>query len=106
MVATYIVINSVSLHNRTVELMKVGMVPIYSPSAIVHSIHREVTTASFSPGDTAWMLSATALVLSMTIPGLALYYSGLVRVKVSIHYFYGCQFPGEKTTSLRTSWRA
>jgi ammonium transporter, Amt family len=32
-------------------------------------------------GDTAWMLSATVLVLLMTIPGLALYYGGLVRPK-------------------------
>ena len=32
-------------------------------------------------GDTAWMLSATVLVLLMTIPGLALYYGGLVRTK-------------------------
>ncbi|MFL5004993.1 MAG: ammonium transporter [Microvirga sp.] len=32
-------------------------------------------------GDTAWMLSATVLVLLMTIPGLALFYGGLVRTK-------------------------
>jgi ammonium transporter, Amt family len=32
-------------------------------------------------GDTAWMLVATALVLLMTIPGLALFYGGLVRAK-------------------------
>ncbi len=32
-------------------------------------------------GDTAWMLSATALVLFMTLPGLALFYAGLVRSK-------------------------
>ena len=32
-------------------------------------------------GDTAWMLSATALVLMMTIPGLALFYGGMVRKK-------------------------
>jgi len=32
-------------------------------------------------GDTAWMLSSTALVLLMTIPGLALFYSGMVRKK-------------------------
>ena len=30
-------------------------------------------------GDTAWMLTATALVLMMTIPGLALFYGGMVR---------------------------
>jgi len=32
-------------------------------------------------GDTAWMLSSTALVLMMTIPGLALFYAGMVRKK-------------------------
>src|SRR3989337_2692638 len=32
-------------------------------------------------GDTAWMLVATALVLMMTIPGLALFYAGMVRKK-------------------------
>ncbi len=32
-------------------------------------------------GDTAWMLVATALVLMMSVPGLALFYGGLVRTK-------------------------
>src|SRR4029079_8660124 len=32
-------------------------------------------------GDTAWMLTSTAFVLMMTIPGLALFYGGLVRTK-------------------------
>ncbi|MBO6633097.1 ammonium transporter [Parvibaculum sp.] len=32
-------------------------------------------------GDTAWMITATALVLMMTIPGLALFYGGMVRKK-------------------------
>ncbi|MFZ4407221.1 MAG: ammonium transporter [Paracraurococcus sp.] len=32
-------------------------------------------------GDTAWMLTATALVLMMTVPGLALFYAGMVRKK-------------------------
>jgi ammonium transporter, Amt family len=34
-----------------------------------------------SGGDTAWMLTSTALVLMMTIPGLALFYGGMVRKK-------------------------
>jgi ammonium transporter, Amt family len=38
-------------------------------------------TSGISPADTAWMIVATALVLMMTIPGLALFYSGLVRKK-------------------------
>ena len=32
-------------------------------------------------GDVAWMMTSTALVLFMTIPGLALFYGGLVRSK-------------------------
>jgi Amt family ammonium transporter len=37
--------------------------------------------SKIDPADTAWMISATALVLMMTIPGLALFYSGMVRKK-------------------------
>jgi Amt family ammonium transporter len=37
--------------------------------------------AKVDTGDTAWMLSSTALVLLMTIPGLALFYAGMVRKK-------------------------
>jgi ammonium transporter, Amt family len=35
--------------------------------------------SGLNSGDTAWMLTATALVLMMTIPGLALFYGGMVR---------------------------
>jgi len=38
-------------------------------------------TAEINAADTAWMIVATALVLMMTIPGLALFYSGMVRKK-------------------------
>ena len=38
-------------------------------------------TSKIDTADTAWMISATALVLMMTIPGLALFYAGLVRKK-------------------------
>src|SRR5271170_5530905 len=34
-----------------------------------------------SGGDTAWMLTSTALVLMMCVPGLALFYGGMVRKK-------------------------
>ena len=40
-----------------------------------------VTNDKISSGDTAWMLTSTALVLMMTIPGLALFYGGMVRKK-------------------------
>ncbi len=38
-------------------------------------------TPTPNPGDTAWMLTSSALVLMMSIPGLALFYGGLVRTK-------------------------
>src|SRR5262249_10180907 len=37
--------------------------------------------ASSGPGHNAWMMTSTALVLFMTLPGLALFYGGLVRRK-------------------------
>lgn len=40
-----------------------------------------VATSTINSGDTAWMLTSTALVLFMTIPGLALFYAGMVRKK-------------------------
>jgi Amt family ammonium transporter len=39
------------------------------------------TAAKIDAADTAWMLGATGLVLMMTIPGLALFYAGMVRKK-------------------------
>jgi Amt family ammonium transporter len=39
------------------------------------------TAFKIDTGDTAWMLTSTALVLMMTIPGLALFYGGMVRKK-------------------------
>jgi Amt family ammonium transporter len=34
-----------------------------------------------NPGNVTWMITATVLVLLMTVPGLALFYGGLVRAK-------------------------
>jgi ammonium transporter, Amt family len=41
----------------------------------------EAAKPTIDSGDTAWMLTSTALVLMMTIPGLALFYGGMVRKK-------------------------
>ncbi|NKQ12406.1 ammonium transporter [Pseudomonas sp. SST3] len=46
--------------------------------------------ATLDSGDTAWMLTATALVLFMTIPGLALFYSGMVRAKNILSVMMQC----------------
>lgn len=46
--------------------------------------------ATLDSGDTAWMLTATVLVLFMTLPGLALFYGGLVRVKNYLSVLMHC----------------
>jgi Amt family ammonium transporter len=46
--------------------------------------------ASQSSADTAWILAATALVLFMTMPGLALFYAGLVRAKNTLSVMMHC----------------
>ncbi|GMQ83613.1 MAG: ammonium transporter [Gammaproteobacteria bacterium] len=46
--------------------------------------------AKLDSGDTAWMLTATALVLFMTIPGLSLFYAGMVRSKNVLSVMMQC----------------
>ncbi|OGI56281.1 MAG: ammonia channel protein [Candidatus Muproteobacteria bacterium RBG_19FT_COMBO_61_10] len=45
---------------------------------------------TLNTGDTAWMLTSTALVLFMTIPGLALFYAGMVRSKNVLSVMMQC----------------
>ena len=46
--------------------------------------------ATLDTGNTAWILTSTALVLFMTLPGLALFYGGLVRTKNVLSVFMQC----------------
>ena len=48
------------------------------------------TAAEVSAGDTAWMLTAAALVLFMTVPGLSLFYAGMVRSKNVLSVLMQC----------------
>ncbi|RLA32024.1 MAG: ammonia channel protein, partial [Gammaproteobacteria bacterium] len=45
---------------------------------------------TLSAGDTAWMLTSTALVLMMVIPGLSLFYAGMVRAKNALSVMMQC----------------
>ena len=54
-----------------------GSLAVSLPSAAL----AQSDTPALDSGDTAWMLTATALVLMMTIPGLVMFYGGLVRKK-------------------------
>ena len=49
--------------------------------AVALPAQQALAAASINKGDTAWVITATCLVVLMTIPGLALFYGGLVRSK-------------------------
>ncbi len=64
--------------------------PEQETPAEVEETPAEEETPTLNSGDTAWMLIATALVLFMTIPGLALFYGGLVRVQNVLSVLMQC----------------
>ncbi len=62
------------------RLRWVGLGPALAALVTASSAQAQ-NVAAVSSGDTAWILASTALVLLMTLPGLALFYGGLVRSK-------------------------
>jgi ammonium transporter, Amt family len=60
-----------------------------------------VAEAVADSGDTAWVLTASALVLMMTLPGLALFYGGLVRTKNFLSVLIQC---GAITAVVSVLW--
>ena len=58
------------------------------PFLILFSIG--ISADELNSGDTAWILTSTALVLFMTLPGLSLFYAGLVRSKNAISVLMQC----------------
>ena len=71
---------------RNVALAGVGSLILTACAGAVHA----QAPAAAEPAHTAWILSATALVLFMTLPGLALFYAGLVRAKNSLSVMMHC----------------
>ncbi|MBI3506792.1 MAG: ammonium transporter [Proteobacteria bacterium] len=64
------------------KLARLGALAMVGVVGLVGSAFAEdAATPKIDSGDTAWMLTSTALVLLMTIPGLALFYAGMVRKK-------------------------
>jgi len=64
------------------------LVPLLAASAAF--AEGEAAPAAIDSGDTAWVLASSALVLMMTLPGLALFYGGLVRAKNVLNIFMQC----------------
>ncbi len=64
------------------RLKKIGFAALAGSAALGASVGPAFAAApKIDSGDTAWMLTSSALVLMMTIPGLALFYGGMVRKK-------------------------
>ena len=69
-----------------------AMLALVSGGALAEEVVAEaaVEASKLDSGDTAWMLTATALVLFMTIPGLSLFYAGMVRSKNVLSVMMQC----------------
>lgn len=69
------------------------MTPLFNKMAVLFGLLLSPMLAQaegIDTGDTAWILTSTALVLFMTLPGLALFYGGLVRAKNVLSVLMQC----------------
>jgi len=67
-----------------------ALLPLAASLLVAGAASAEGEPAAPDTGNTAWMLTSSALVLMMTLPGLALFYSGLVRAKNALSLFMQC----------------
>jgi len=67
-----------------------GLIGLLLLIALIPSVAMAEEASVLNSGDTAWMLTATALVLFMTIPGLSLFYAGMVRSKNVLSVLMQC----------------
>lgn len=65
----------------TPDITEVTAVEAVETAPVEEAAAAEEEEATLDTGDSAWILTSTALVLLMTIPGLALFYGGMVRKK-------------------------
>ena len=77
--------------SKTMQILKTGgglaLLAALTPGL---ALAQEAAKPALDTGDTAWMLTSTALVLFMTIPGLALFYAGMVRAKNVLSVMMQC----------------
>jgi len=72
------------------NILLTSLLSIISVPSLLAQTVIPATAPGVNSGDTAWMIVATAFVLLMTIPGLALFYGGLVRRKNVLNVFMQC----------------
>jgi Amt family ammonium transporter len=66
---------------ETAPVAEAAAAPVDAPPEPPMTSPTLVSSSTISAGDTAWMMVSTALVLLMTLPGVALFYTGMVRKK-------------------------
>ena len=76
------------INQKNIFNLFIALIIIFNPD---HLVAQELDS-----GDTAWILTSTALVLFMTLPGLALFYGGLVRVKNILCLLYTSPSPRDQ----------
>jgi ammonium transporter, Amt family len=64
----------------------IGLLAVYAPAVLAQA----PAAPKLDPANTAWMITASVLVLFMTLPGLALFYAGLVRTKNVLSVLMQC----------------
>ena len=70
------------INQKNIFNLFIALIILFNPDYLV--------AQELDSGDTAWILTSTALVLFMTLPGLALFYGGLVRVKNILSVLIQC----------------
>jgi Amt family ammonium transporter len=79
---------SLARARRALPALAVGLAPLWVAAAAF--AEEAAPPPAIDSGDTAWVLASSALVLLMTLPGLALFYGGLVRAKNILNVLVQC----------------
>ena len=73
--------SQVGMSNEVFEITNETMLLADNHAEVAPAVEAVEEAPTLDTGDTAWMIVATILVIVMAIPGLALFYGGLVRSK-------------------------
>lgn len=78
------------MKKRLIRYTALAGLLLAAPAIMAQEVVGAVPAATLDSGNTAWIIVATVLVLMMTIPGLALFYGGLVRQKNILSIMMQC----------------
>jgi Amt family ammonium transporter len=82
-------------NRRSLSALSLGVLTLLASTALSYAQTAPAAAPAPPPintGDTAWMLTSSVLVLAMLVPGLALFYAGMVRKKNALAVLMQCTF--------------